>query len=163
VRVPISPEALALENRSIGVHGEPTLGAAYALLRDQWRAGERDRELALHLGFLAWYLNTEPPHLTGAGVPSDELSKLAAEVHDWLLPDGAASLDVEALYVIGIGAGMFAWAFGDEPLWEARSEAYGRRYRQLCPDGIPADVFANRGAYGSYYENRAKRDDSWFG
>ena len=47
------------------MNGAPTLGAAYEVLREQWESGERDRELALHLMFLAWYLNVEPPHLTG--------------------------------------------------------------------------------------------------
>lgn len=58
----IAAKAMELEAQSLGA---PTLGPAFEVLHDQWRAGERDRELALHLMFLAWYLNVEPPHLTG--------------------------------------------------------------------------------------------------
>lgn len=45
----VSEKAMQLELQSIGKHGAPTLGPAFEVLRDQWRAGERDRELALHL------------------------------------------------------------------------------------------------------------------
>jgi len=78
--MPISAKVMELEIQSVGAHGAPTLGAAYELLRDQWRSGERDRELALHLIFLAWYLNLEPPHLTGldeARVPSARRARAA--------------------------------------------------------------------------------------
>src|SRR5687767_6482579 len=57
--------AMELEKQSLGAQGAPTLGRAYELLRDQWKSGERERELALHLMFLAWYLMMEPPFLTG--------------------------------------------------------------------------------------------------
>lgn len=56
---------LDLENRSVGAHGEPTLGRALELAAAEWRSGNRDRELCLHLLFLSWYCNIEPPHLTG--------------------------------------------------------------------------------------------------
>ena len=61
----IPQEALELEERAI--QGEPTLGRAYELLLGQWNSGDRSRELALHLMFLAWYLCIEPPFLTGLG------------------------------------------------------------------------------------------------
>jgi hypothetical protein len=60
---------MALESESAAL--------AYEMLREQWRSGERDRELALHLSFLTWYLLVEPPQLTGAHegrFPSGELS-----------------------------------------------------------------------------------------
>lgn len=48
------PQAiLDLENRSLGVQGEPTLGRALELALAEWRAGSRDRELRLHLLFLS--------------------------------------------------------------------------------------------------------------
>lgn len=65
-------DVLELENRSPGCDGEPTLFRAYELLLAAWRRGSRDREVGLHLMFLAWYLLCEPPHLTGLderGVP----------------------------------------------------------------------------------------------
>src|SRR5690348_12438133 len=134
--MPISEIAMELELQSIGSHGEPTLGPAFEVLRDQWRSGERDRELALHLMFLAWYLNLEPPYLTGLDVSrmsSHELSSLFNEAHDWLLPFGAASDDAEALYAAGLAARLCPWLLGDEQQWTARSESYRARYRQLAP------------------------------
>src|SRR6266542_1857804 len=95
--------ALELENRSVGAHGEATLGAAYEILRDALRRGSCDRELALHLMFLAWYLLIEPPYLTGfdeGRVPSDELVAMFNEVHDHVAP--AQHDDAEILYVAGL-------------------------------------------------------------
>lgn len=51
--MPISQKALDLENRSIGINGEPTLAAAYEILKEQWNSGDRDREIGLHLMFLS--------------------------------------------------------------------------------------------------------------
>ena len=52
--MPIPHEALDLENRSVGTNGKPTLAEAYKLLKKPWFDGDRDRELGLHLMFLAW-------------------------------------------------------------------------------------------------------------
>jgi len=156
--MPISAKAMELENQSIGANGAPTLAAAYELLREQWESGERDRELALHLSFLAWYLIIEPSHLTGldeSRTSSESLVAVFNTVHDWLLPTGAATNDAEALYVVGLPASMFPWLLGDHDLWTARSEAYRIRYRQLAPDGIDPAVFDSRGAYGDYFESQA--------
>jgi hypothetical protein len=155
----INAKALELERQSLGPDGAPTLGPAYELLRDQWRSGERGRELALHLFFLCWYVNVEPPHRTGFDeqrVDEGELVAVINEIHDWLLPDGAASDDVEALYVVGLPAQMFPWVLGDDRLWTARSTAYRSRYRQLARDGLEPAVFNGRGAYGDYYGGQAR-------
>lgn len=155
--MPISAKAMELENQSIGANGAPTLAAAYELLREQWESGERDRELALHLIFLAWYLIIEPSHLTGldeARISSESLVGVFNTVHDWLLPTGTN--DAEALYVVGLPASMFPWALGDHELWAVRSEAYRIRYRQLAPEGIDPAVFDSRGAYGDYFESQAR-------
>jgi hypothetical protein len=157
--MPVSEKAMQLELQSIGEHGAPTLGPAFEVLRDQWRVGERDRELALHLMFLAWYLNIEPSHLTGLDetrIPSKDLLEVFNEAHEWLLPDGAASEDAEALYAAGLPARMFPWVLGDERTWAARSESYRARYRQLAPDGLAASVFDGRGAYGDYYRQQVQ-------
>lgn len=109
--MPIDPIALELENR-FHLDGSPTLARAYALLRDAWASGQRDRDLALHLFFLGWYCIVEPGNLTGAEDDPVELADFAAianEVHDWLLPDGDGSDDVEALYVVSTAARMFSW------------------------------------------------------
>ena len=42
----IPQKALELENRNIGINGEPTLADAYKILKEQWRNGDRDRELS---------------------------------------------------------------------------------------------------------------------
>lgn len=136
-------EGLALENEAIGPNGRPTIGGALDVFRTQWDAGERDRELALHLMFLAWYLSVEPPHLTGLDEVRTPVSSLASvfnAAHDRLLPTGTDTDDVEALYVAGLAAPLCPWVLGETSLWIARSEAYRVRYRQLMPGGIsPAD------------------------
>lgn len=155
----ISADGIALENQHAGPHGKPTLGAAYDVFRNQWESGERDRELALHLMFLAWYLYLEPAHLTGrdeARIPDGGLAEVFQAAHDWLLPRGAETDDVEALYVAGLAARLCPWALGEPSLWEARSEAYRARYRQLAPDGVSPAVFAGRGAYGEYFAGQAR-------
>lgn len=155
----ISADGLNLENESLGPDGAPTLGAAFEVFRGQWESGERDRELALHLMFLAWYLYLEPAHLTGldeAQIPTDSLTAAFNAAHDWLLPAGADTDDAEALYVAGLAAGLCPWALGETSLWTARSEAYRVRYRQLAPDGISPAVFEGRGAYGDYFASQAR-------
>ena len=165
--MPVPPLALELENRSLGPHGAPTLYAAYEALLDAWRSGDRDRELALHLFFLAWYVVVEPPHLTGAqgGQVDAEAAVILRAMDAHLLPDAESSEDAEALYVIGLAALMFPWVFccGDElrtardceQRWIDRSARYRRRYRELRPNGIDPSVFEGRGAFGDYYAGQA--------
>jgi len=155
----ISADGLALENEFVKPNGQPTLGAAFEAFHGQWKSGQRDRELALHLMFLAWYLCIEPPRLTGldeARISDDSLIAVFNAAHDWLLPHGSDTDDIEVLYVVGLPARMFPWALGDESLWTARSEAYRVRYRQLAPDGISPAVFEGRGAYGTYFADQAR-------
>lgn len=166
--MPVPPLALELENRSLGLHGAPTLGAAYELLLEAWRSGDRDRELALHLFFLAWYLVVEPPHLTGVqgGQVGGEPDEILRAIDAHLLPDAESSEDAEALYVIGLAAHMFPWVFcsGDdsrtlpdcEQQWIHRGERYRHRYRELRPNGIAPSVFEGRGAFGDYYAGQAR-------
>jgi hypothetical protein len=150
---------LALENASLGPQGRPTLGAALEVFHAQWAAGERDRELALHLMFLAWYLYVEPAHLTGldeAKISADDLTAVFNAAHDWLLPAGAETDDAEALYVAGLAARLCPWALGEPSHWTARSEVYRVRYRQLLPGGISSTIFEGRGAYGAYFAGQAR-------
>jgi hypothetical protein len=144
---------LDLENRSIGVRGEPTLGHALELAVDEWRRGNRDRELRLHLLFLTWYCNLEPPHLTGydeSHVPSTDLPSVFQEVYR-SFADGIQN-DLECLYVVGLIAQLSPWLLGEDvPTWEARSAAFRARYRSLAPKGIDAAHFEGRGAYGDYF------------
>jgi hypothetical protein len=158
----IPSEALELENRNIGVNGEPTLAAAYDILKDHWCRGVRDRELALHLFFLAWYGLVEPSHLTGFSEHpdfSDGLSQMLSDVHGYLEPQLAD--DAEVLYVVGLAAHLFWFMFGDSHVWEQRAIDYRRRYRTLAPNGIDPAVFHNRGAYGDYYAHQARVKDGY--
>ena len=148
-------EALELENRHIGQHGEPTIGEAFKILRSDWAKGNRDRELCLHLLFLCWYGLAEPPNLTGfAEHEVDKLPGFFAEVFDYVQP--AIDADAEMLYTVGLGAHLFGYLLpGGERIWDRRSEEYRQRYRQLCPNGIDPSIFLNRGYYGHYYYGHA--------
>ena len=148
----IPSDALEFENRSIGVNGEPTLAAAYEILDTHWRAGERNRELALHLFFLSWYCLVEPAHLTGLPDNVDfsaQLNRTLAEAHEYLEP--RILDDAEALYVFGLAAQMFWFMFDDPQKWEERALRYRTRYREIAPEGLAPAIFHRRGAYGHYY------------
>jgi len=153
--MPIPSEALDLENQSIGVNGEPTLAAAYDILKDQWDRGVHDRELALHLFFLSWYGLVEPSYLTGFSEHADcrdGLNQTLSEVHGYLEPQ--IGDDAEILYVVGLAAHMFWFMFRDSEAWKQRATDYHQRYRTLAPNGIDPTVFRNRGAYGCYYAHQ---------
>jgi len=155
--MPIPQKALELENRSIGINGEPTLADAYEILKEQWRSGDRDRELGLHLMFLTWYGLIEPAHLTGFSETDDlsqELNLMLAEVHEYF--ETQIYQDVEILYVFGLAANLFWFMFDDASEWKKRSIEYQQRYRALAPNGIDSAIFYNRGAYGDYYAGQAK-------
>lgn len=155
---PALAAALEVENQA----GAPELGAAYVLLRDAWTQGSRDRDLLLHLLFLAWYSVAEPPFLTGfepGTVSKEDLDDILRCVLDTLLGDPTECNDVEALFVVGVMAQVAAWSFGDEAEWDARSRLYRLRYRELAPSGLGAGVFAGRGAYGAYFANWIARGD----
>ena len=155
--MPISQRALELENQSIGFSGKPTLADAYEILKEQWGSGDYDREVGLHLMFLAWYGLIEPGHLTGFSQTEDErqeLNRVLNEVHDHF--NLQIYQDVEMLYVFGLMAHMFWFMFDDNSIWEKRSIEYRQRYRALAPNGINPEIFRNRGAYGAYYAGQAK-------
>lgn len=160
--IEMNARALELEMQSIGMKGRKRLPAAFAIHQDEWKLGNRDRELALHLGFIAWYLNVEPPFLTGLDqttLSTRELTTALLDAHDWLLPAGLASSDFEALYVFGLMGHLYAWACGDEQTWIARAEVYRARYLALAPAGIVPSVFEGRGAYGDYFAHHARLRD----
>ncbi len=158
--MPIPQKALELENRSIGINGEPTLAAAYDILKEQWRNGDRDRELGLHLMFLAWYGIIEPGYLTGFsgtnGISQEmnaELNQMLEEVHAYFEPQ--IQQNAEMLYVFGLMSELFWFMLDNSSAWEKRSIEYHQRYRALLPNGIAPEVFHNRGAYGDYYAGQA--------
>jgi len=158
----IPTQALELENRNNGIDGEPTLSAAYDMLKTCWRSGDRDREIALHLFFLSWYGLIEPSYLTGFEDRPDireDLNKMLAETHDYLEP--LTSNDAEILYIAGLAAHLFWFMFGDAEAWRQRALDYRTCYRMLAPNGIDPAVFHNRGAYGHYYAHQAGVKDGY--
>lgn len=142
----------------VGVAGEPTLGKALELATQEWQAGNRDRELRLHLLFLSWYCNVEPPHLTGLveeSVSSDLLPALFRGVYESFSP--TIMDDVEGLYVVGLIAALTPWLLGDDvATWEARSKRFRTRYRTLLTSGLPPSHFEGRGAYGDYFAGQVQ-------
>jgi hypothetical protein len=171
--MPIPNEVLQLENRYIGRDGEPTLAAAYQILKQLWVEGNRDREVLLHLLFLSWYGMCEPPFLTGFGLnadgsfrrfqPSDEeMTELPAmfnQVHEYIQP--IILDDAEMLYVVGLMANLFPWLLGNTTEWMERSDMYRRQYRALKPNGVDPAVFQGRGMYGDYFMGQAKAVDGY--
>jgi hypothetical protein len=153
----IPREALELEQRTVGVGAKTRLGEAYELLRNAWRAGDRDRDLGLHLMFLSWYLVIEPAHLTGLDehrTPSRQMPLLFTEVHDYFAPSMAQ--DAEMLYVVGLMARLCPWCIGDVTVWDARSDQYRRAYRRLAPTGLAPSIFEGRGFYGDYFAGQCR-------
>jgi hypothetical protein len=157
----IPVQALELEKFDVA-GGKPTLAAAYEILRDARRSGDRDRDLALHLMFLCWYMLIEPPHLTGLDqrcVPSSELVAVFNEVHDYMAPGSQG--DAEFLYVVGLMSQLAPWLLGDNDMWEARSSQYRVSYRRLQPNGLDPRAFEGRGAYGEYFAGQARVKDDY--
>ena len=153
----IPPKALELENQSIGTNEKLTLADAFKILKEQWRNGNRDRELGLHLMFLSWYGLVEPAHLTGFSETDEfwrELNPTFSEVHEYF--ESQIYQDAEMLYAFGLAAHLFWFMFDDAPTWEKRAVEYQRRYRALAPNGVDPEIFRNRGAYGDYYAWQAK-------
>ncbi len=149
---------LNLENRYVGDDGQPTLGQALELAIGEWKAGNRDRELRLHLLFLAWYCNLEPPHLTGyneSTYPSTLLPNLFSDVYGTFAD--AINDDAEVLYVVGLMALLSPWLLGgDIKTWETRAKEYHERYRTLVPEGLSPSFFEGRGAYGDYFAGQVQ-------
>ena len=152
----IPEEALELENRHIGEQWEPTLAAAYAILKKQWEAGDRDRELGLHLLFISWYGMIEPKHITGFDESIEvfhELEQMFEKVHSYFEPK--IHQDAEMLWVVGLVTHMQWFMFTDREKWETISKEYRKLYRALEPDGIDPAIFKGRGAYGDYFQKHA--------
>ena len=148
-------EALELENRNLGMDYEPTLAPAYKILKSAWDSGNRDREVGLHLMFIAWYGIVEPSHITGfTETPEEkhELSDVLFEIHEYF--KDKIQNDAEALYAFGLMANMFWFMFERDEYWEPIGPSYKKRYRELEPGGLDPSIFKNRGAYGEYYEGQ---------
>lgn len=155
-RIARVPAILDLENRHGELQGEPTLGRALSLAVAEWRSGNNDRELRLHLLFLSWYCNLEPAHLTGLSAADRRSVPLPELFHD-IYETFADSIldDVECLYVVGVIGQLTPWLLGDTvDVWEARSSEFRTRYRTLAPAGLTPIVFEGRGAFGAYFASQ---------
>ena len=158
----IPQQAMDLENRSIGEDGESTLAPAYALLKECWDEGSRDREVGLHLSFLAWYGIVEPSHITGFKNDINtarELEATFSTVHAYFEP--LISDDAEMLYAFGLPANMFWFMFEDATRWKRRAEVYRAMFRSLAPQGLKPAVFYGRGAYGDYFAGQSTVDGGY--
>jgi hypothetical protein len=147
---------MAISQKAIDFENRDRLAEAYQVVIRQWRKGDRDREIGLHLMFLAWYGIIEPKHLTGfleTEEVKSELNQTFNEIHDYFEPQ--ILQDAEMLYAFGLVANMFWYMFENSSEWEKRSVEYKKRYRELLPNGLNPEVFQNRGAYGEYYKGQA--------
>lgn len=126
---------------------------AYRQLRASWDAGDRDREHALHLLFLAWMHWADPPWVTGMAEDPREV-ELWHEIFAHF--GGEGSSDAEFLHVAGLMALLFPYVLGDEEAWEAAAERVKVRSLQLRPEGFPPELFEGRGGYGRYFAHQAR-------
>lgn len=126
---------------------------AYQTLRAGWIAGNRDRERALHLMYLAWWHWAEPDFLTG-------LSDDPAAVQLWHAVfnhfGGKASSDPEFLFVAAIMAEITPWMLGNEAVWTKAAETMMARSLVLKPDGFSPEAFDGRGEYGEYFAHQSR-------
>jgi hypothetical protein len=137
-----------IEVRYVDLKHNPSLGEALMLLRMRWSEGKRDRETALRLAFLAWYSYNEPVFLTG--LPLDEdLSSIFVESFNSL--GGEQSTDAEVCFVFGIMIEISTLCMGNNSHWPAIGEKLMSRFSAICPQGLPQEIFSQRGAYGAYF------------
>lgn len=151
--MPLPDDILQIENEYVARGGKPALGRAYAALKREWAAGNRDREVGLHLLFLSWFCYAEPACLTGLPTSPGEIAVFHTVLSHF---DQEIESDPEMLYVVGLMTDLFPWIFGDQSLWEARSRVMQQKYRALAPAGISPEIFSDRGAYGAYFMGHAR-------
>jgi len=126
---------------------------AYRQLRGRWDAGDRDKELTLHLLFLAWMHWADPPFATGMSDDPEDV-KLWHDIFAHF--GGEGSSDAEFLHVAGLMAKLFPWELGDEQAWEAVAERMKVRSLQIRPEGFAPELFEGRGDFGDYFAHQAR-------
>jgi hypothetical protein len=132
---------------------EQAVEATYTELKTRWRAGERDRELALQLLYFAWMHWADPPFVTGMNNDEDAIP-LWFEVFEFFGAEEAS--DAEFLHVTAIMGIITPDELGGEELWVPRIERLQARSRQLRPEGFAPEVFEGRGDYGDYFAHQAR-------
>ena len=123
----------------------------YKQLRDRWDAGDRDREQALHLLFLAWMHWAEPDFLTDMS-HDPRATDIWHDVYAHFR--GEDSSDAEFLYVAGIMASVTPWALGDEEAWQTRAVRMTARSLELDRKGFRPDYL--KGAATSAITSRTR-------
>ena len=131
----------------------------YNRFRNGWIAGDRDRERALQLLFLAWMHLADPPFVTGMS-DDPKAGKLWHEIFEHF--GGEASSDSEFLHVAGLMAWLFPWELGDLSEWEGIAQRMGVRSGQLRPESFPPWFFDGRGDYGDYFAGQARAKQRWW-
>ena len=125
----------------------------YKELKTRWLAGERDRELGLHLMFFAWMHWADPPFVTGL-TDDPDAERLWRDVFAY--SDGEASTDAEFLFVSGLMAALFPHAIGAEGDWSERGSRMKARALNLQPAALQPSAFENRGEYGKYFAHQLR-------
>jgi hypothetical protein len=139
-------------------HGErarhmPQMEEEYRDLKTRWSAGERDRELCLHLMFFAWMHWADPSNVTG--LTNDlEAEELWRTIFAYL--GGETSTDAEFLFIAGIMARVFTFVLGDEKQWSERGSRMIGQAMDLQPTALPLGTFDNRGEYGKYFAHQLR-------
>ncbi|RYY27184.1 MAG: hypothetical protein EOP62_08515 [Sphingomonadales bacterium] len=127
----------------------------YQKLRGGWADGDREREHALHLLFLAWMHWADPSSVTGM-TDDPEAAELWNAIFDHF--GGEESADTEFLYVAAIMATVTPWGFGgEEKYWVAAAERMETRAVCLDPGGFAPGTFEGRGDYGEYFAHQSRR------
>lgn len=130
----------------------------YRRLKAAWQSGNRDREGALHLLFLAWMHWADPPFATGLEDDLPDAPDLWLAIFGYF--GGEHSQDPEFLHVAALMAGLdsspFISLFGDSNEWFARAGMMEARSIQLQPEGFPPEQFEGRGDYGDYFAHHAR-------
>ena len=78
---------------------KPALGEAYKGLKARWQSGKRDTFTALHLIFLSWYAQIEPPAHTGLEA-DDDREELLCEALQFLRKEGYGSESLRKLLLV---------------------------------------------------------------
>ena len=121
---------------------EATLAEAYKILKAECDGGNRDREVGLHLTFIAWYVIIEPSHITGFARSEQEgleLNQVLFNVHEYF--KDKMTDDAEMLYVFGLMASMEWYMLEHNLYWKQVGIEYKKRYRDLEPDGLDPSIF----------------------
>lgn len=134
--------------------GPNRMEEGYRTFKANWDAGERERESALHLLFLAWMHWADPPFVTGLS-DDPEAILLWHKVFEHF--GGQEASDAEFLYVAAIMAKTTPWALGDEAAWMARAKRMEARSLRLHPQGFTPKTFEGREDYGAYFAHQAQR------